>query len=131
MQNQRRIGNRVILTQGALAILAFTMMLGVAARGVQSLPDVQAQRTAAQDSDQYAVQADTKAGAKDVKTGVFTGTIVKDGEVLVFRDESGKLYRLSSQAKAKPFEGKPVKVKGQLEEATGLLHVDSIEKVAG
>ena len=124
-----RIGNRVVVVQGSLALLAFSLMLAVAARGIQSLPNVQAQQAASDSAGHVGVSAQTEAGAKTVQADVFTGTIVKDGTVLVFRDQSGKVYRLKTQESANRYEGKSVKVTGKLEEETGLLLVDKIERV--
>ena len=133
MENQsrypNRIGNRLVLVQGSLALLAFSLMLGVAARGVQSLPNVQAQQAASDSAGRITVSAHTETGAKVAQVEVFTGTIVKDGTVLVFRDQSGKVYRLKTQEAANRYEGKSVKVTGKLEEETGLLLVDKIERV--
>jgi hypothetical protein len=122
MQNHSRCsrgtGNRTLIAQGSAALFAFTLMLGVAARGVQSLPNVHAQ------SDRAGYQ---EAGGQEVEAEVFTGTIVRDGTVLVFRDQSGKVYRLNAPEKAHPFEGKPVRLTGKLEKDTGLLLVNRIE----
>lgn len=63
----------------------------------------------------------------EAKAVVVTGTIVRNGGDYVLRDSSGTVFRLDAPDKAQPFEGRPVKVIGKLEEKTNLLHVDAIE----
>lgn len=57
----------------------------------------------------------------------FTGTVLKSGEQFVLRDSAGQVYKLDNQDSAKPYEGKSVKVTGQLDEQAMLIHVESIE----
>jgi hypothetical protein len=57
----------------------------------------------------------------------FTGTVLKSGEQFVLRDTAGQVYKLDNQDSAKPYEGKSVKVTGQLDEQAMLIHVESIE----
>ncbi|MDR3725925.1 MAG: DUF5818 domain-containing protein [Terracidiphilus sp.] len=64
------------------------------------------------------------------KSAIFTGTVVKDGELYVLRDFSGQVYKLDDPERAKPFEGKSVKVKGQLDAEAKLIHVEEIESSA-
>ncbi|MGB6742661.1 MAG: DUF5818 domain-containing protein [Terracidiphilus sp.] len=61
------------------------------------------------------------------KSATFTGTIVKDGEQYSLRDSSGQVYKLDDPDRAKPFEGKTVKVTGQLDEQAKVIHVENIE----
>lgn len=61
------------------------------------------------------------------KSATFTGTVVKDGELFVLRDASGQVYKLDSPERAKPFEGKAVKVTGHLDTEAKLIHVENIE----
>jgi uncharacterized protein YdeI (BOF family) len=61
------------------------------------------------------------------KAATFTGTVVKDGELYVLRDTSGQVYKLDSPERAKPFEGKAVKVTGQLDTEAKLIHIENIE----
>lgn len=42
---------------------------------------------------------------------------------------SGEVYKLDDTQRAKPFEGKAVKVTGQLDTEAKLIHVDYIEGV--
>jgi hypothetical protein len=57
----------------------------------------------------------------------FTGTILKSGSQYVLRDATGQMYKLDDPESAKPYEGKSVKVTGQLDEQAMLIHVQSIE----
>ncbi len=65
---------------------------------------------------------ESKAPAKS-----FSGTVVKAGEAYVLRDGSGTVFKLDDSESARPFEGKAVKVTGQLDEQAMLIHVESIE----
>lgn len=65
------------------------------------------------------------------KTATFTGTIVKNGDAYVLRDSSGATYGLDDPERARPFEGKTVKVTGQLDEQAKVIHVQNIESVEG
>ena len=60
-------------------------------------------------------------------TKTFTGTVVKAGSQYALRDASGQVYKLDDAESAKPYEGKAVKVTGQLDEQAMLIHVQSIE----
>ncbi|MGA2752741.1 MAG: DUF5818 domain-containing protein [Terracidiphilus sp.] len=61
------------------------------------------------------------------KTATFTGTVVKDGSDYMLRDSSGSIFKLDDAERAKPFEGKTVKVTGELDEQAKVIHVESIE----
>ncbi len=72
--------------------------------------------------DQTQPQADQ---GQSVKT--FTGTVQKSGSNFVLRDGAGQMFKLDDSARAKPYVGKAVKVKGQLDEQAMLIRVQSIE----
>jgi hypothetical protein len=57
----------------------------------------------------------------------FTGIIVKNGANYVLRDSSGALYKLDDPERAKHFEGKSVKITGELDQQVDVIHVESIE----
>lgn len=61
----------------------------------------------------------------------FTGTIVRHGEQYILRDSSGQMYKLDDPDRAKPFEGKAVKVTGQLDQQAMVIHVQNIESAEG
>jgi uncharacterized protein YdeI (BOF family) len=63
------------------------------------------------------------------KSATFTGTVVRDGDLYVLRDASGQVYRLDNPERAKPFEGKAVRVTGQLDTEAKLIHIESIEGI--
>jgi hypothetical protein len=67
--------------------------------------------------------------AQPATSATFTGTIVRDGEQFNLRDASGATYKLDDADRAKPFEGKTVKVTGQLDTEAKLIHVETIEGV--
>lgn len=60
----------------------------------------------------------------------FMGTISKSGENFVLSDSATKTrYTLDDPRKARPFEGKTVKVTGTLEVASNLIHVQTIQDI--
>ena len=61
----------------------------------------------------------------------FTGTIMKTDSQYVLKDSSGQVFKLDDPESAKPYEGKAVKVTGQLDEQAMLIHVQSIEGSEG
>ena len=60
------------------------------------------------------------------QAATFTGTVVKNGQKFALRDSSGAVYTLDDAERAKPFEGKTVKVTGELDEQAKVIHVESI-----
>jgi hypothetical protein len=69
----------------------------------------------------------TQPDQNQAKSGTFTGTVVKDGSDYMLRDSSGSIFKLDDSQRAKPFEGKTVKVTGQLDEQAKVIHVESID----
>jgi uncharacterized protein YdeI (BOF family) len=66
------------------------------------------------------------------QTKTFSGTISKNGDQFVLRDEGGNTsYQLDDQEKAGKFDGKKVKVTGTLDQANNLIRIQSIEEAAG
>jgi hypothetical protein len=60
----------------------------------------------------------------------FMGTILKDGENYVLSDSATKSrYRLDDAKKARPYEGKTVKVIGTLDKASNMIHVETIQDI--
>ena len=60
----------------------------------------------------------------------FMGTILKNGENFVLSDSATKTrYTLDDPRKARPFEGRIVKVTGTLEIASNLIHVQAIQDI--
>jgi hypothetical protein len=65
------------------------------------------------------------------KSASWTGTIVKDGDGYSLKASSGSMFKLDDSSKAQQFEGKTVKVTGQLDEQAKMIHVESIEGSEG
>ncbi len=65
------------------------------------------------------------------KSATFTGTIVKKGDAFVLHDSSGITYGLDDAERVSQFEGKVVKVTGQLDEQARVIHVQDIESAEG
>ncbi|MGO8934299.1 MAG: DUF5818 domain-containing protein [Terracidiphilus sp.] len=63
------------------------------------------------------------------QAATFTGTVVKNGDKFALRDSSGAVYTLDDAERAKPFEGKTVKVTGELDEQAKVIHVETIQGV--
>jgi Protein of unknown function (DUF5818) len=130
--------NRAIAGEGLLALLTFSLMLGVAARSLQSQPDASpspkdtAVVLAQQEPQSNPTQKPDAPGngAQAENSAVFTGTIIKNGSDFVLRDESGTVYTLDARSKAQQYAGKPVKVTGRLEDNARRIHVESIEEIA-
>lgn len=79
-------------------------------------------------SGQNQAQNQTENQAQNqAQTGTFTGIVVKNGSDYMLRDSSGAIFKLDDAERAKPFEGKTVKVTGQLDEQAKVIHVESIE----
>ncbi|MGD1064221.1 MAG: DUF5818 domain-containing protein [Terracidiphilus sp.] len=76
-------------------------------------------------------QAQHQPDQNQSKAATFTGMIVKNGDIYVLRDSPGAIYGLDDPDKAKPFEGKSVKVTGQLDEQAKVIHVQNIESAEG
>jgi hypothetical protein len=68
---------------------------------------------------------------QQAQSKTFTGTVVKNGSQFALRDSSGKTYQLDDADRAKQFEGKTVKVTGQLDEQAMVIHVESIASSEG
>lgn len=59
----------------------------------------------------------------------FSGTVVRAGSSFALRETAGVLYLLDSAGRAWPFEGNSVRVTGQLDTTTRLLHIDDIQSM--
>lgn len=78
-----------------------------------------------------AVQQSPASPAQDSQPAAqtFTGTIVKDGARYVLK-VSKQVYVLDDQERAKSYEGKQVKVNGNLDAKGDMLHVLNIELIS-
>lgn len=61
------------------------------------------------------------------KATTFTGKIVKAGHDFALRAQSGTVYKLDDAQRASQYEGKTVKVTGELDEQAMTIHVENIE----
>lgn len=61
------------------------------------------------------------------QSATFTGTVARNGSQFVLHDASGATYLLDDSERAKTFEGKAVRVTGQLDEQSKMIHVETIE----
>ena len=116
MQSRKReLADLSIL--GAL-ILALALMWGYPFAGTKS--------ASAQDNGQPQ-RSQQHPDQGQAKATTFTGIIVKNGDNYVLRDSSGALYKLDDPRHAKHFEGKSVKITGELDQQVDVIHVESIE----
>lgn len=60
----------------------------------------------------------------------FTGIILRDGNTYVLKVSTKTAYPLAEQQKAKPYEGKQVRISGILDANGENLHILSIEPVS-
>ena len=108
---------RFALTVASASLLFGSVVFaGVAASTSRALAHFQQ----AQDEQKQAPQAKT-----------FTGTISKDGDSFMLKDDAGKTsYQLDDQQTASKYGGKKVKVTGMLDVANNLIRVQSIEEAS-
>ncbi len=59
--------------------------------------------------------ASAAAGAGETGTQTFSGTVVKQGNKYVLKDDSGKVYDIDHQTDVAKFDGKRVRVQGTLD----------------
>jgi hypothetical protein len=65
------------------------------------------------------------------QTGTFAGTVAKQGDQYVLHDSSGETFALDDAERVRPYEGKTVKVTGQLDQRSKVIHVESIVGAEG
>jgi hypothetical protein len=90
------------------------------------LPDPQPE----QQKDRQNPDQATQPAPEEPASGVFTGTIVKAGETYVLKAAGDTTYHLDDQEKARPFEGKRVKISGKLATSSKTIQIGSIEPVS-
>ncbi len=75
--------------------------------------------------------ADSQQAQRQPEVKFFMGKISKNDQNLVLEDAVTNIsYQLDDQKKAKPFEGKIVRVTGTLDAQNNLIHIQSIEETA-
>lgn len=62
-------------------------------------------------------------------TVTFSGKVIRSGSLFALRETAGVLYTLDSEGTAGRFEGEDVRVTGQLDTTTRLLHVNEIQSM--
>ena len=107
----------------AVAALTFACALAWGSPFVSATP--------ARTQDQSQPQPQQEPVQNQSKAATFIGTIFKNGDTYVLRDSSGAMYGLDDSDRAKAFEGKTVKVTGQLDEQAKVIHVQDIESAEG
>jgi hypothetical protein len=68
-------------------------------------------------------QGSASDGGTAAGTQTFSGTVVKQGDKYVLKDDSGKTYDIDHQDEVKKFEGKRVRVQGTLDPSTNKIMV--------
>lgn len=63
-------------------------------------------------------------------TQTFIGTITKDDSKYVLEKSSGATYQLDNRDKAKQYEGKQVKIVGNLDANSNTLHIARIQELS-
>lgn len=67
---------------------------------------------------------------KEPTSQTFTGLIMRDGGSYVLKVSTNTAYPLAEQQKAKPYEGKQVRISGILDANGESIHILSIEPVS-
>lgn len=62
-------------------------------------------------------------------TVTFSGKVIRSGGLFALRETAGVLYTLDSAGTARRFEGEDVRVTGQLDTTTRLLHINEIQSM--
>lgn len=89
----------------------------------QQTPDAQtptSQQPSSQSQDANAPQSGSKSSdngssATSTDTQTFSGTVVKQGDKYVLKEDSGKVYDIDHQTDVAKFDGKRVRVQGTLD----------------
>jgi cytoskeletal protein RodZ len=68
-------------------------------------------------------QGSTSDSGAAAGTQTFSGTVTKQGDKYVLKDDSGKTYDIDHQDEVKKFEGKRVRVQGTLDASTNKIMV--------
>ena len=78
-------------------------------------------------SDRAQDQTQRQSAQDQAKAETFTGAVVRNGDTYALRDSSGAVYGLDDSGRACQFEGRSVKLTGQLNPQSKVIHVESIE----
>lgn len=107
--------NKIVFRVASLALAAGAVLLAGSQSSLQASDS---------HSRSFVAQEQAQPQAK-----VFTGTIAKNGEQFVLREDSTRgMYQLDDQESAGKFAGKRVNVTGVLDASNNLIRVQSIEE---
>ena len=90
-------------------------------------PDSQAGQQPSEQTPQPDAKQSPEPETPDATAQTVTGTVAKVAGKYVLQTTDNVTYALDDQDKAKPYEGKRVKVTGTLDRSTGILRISSIE----
>lgn len=125
------MNKRNLIGSSALLAMAFAVALGSSVVGSAHAQQTQPQQQPGQAQAQPQQQPDQAQAqpnqGQTTAASTYTGTVVKNGDQYMLRDSSGQVYGLDDSSKAKQFEGKTVKVTGQLDAQAKVIHVQDIE----
>lgn len=120
-------------TRSICWVATLTLLFAIFALGSQLLAQDQGSSTPQSQSDQQAQpqqprqapdqSAQAQSSGQDAQAHVFSGTIVRTGTKYQLQDASGKMYDLDHQDLAQQYEGKEVRVKGELDPDGKTIHV--------
>lgn len=85
------------------------------------MPQSGSQDPSASGSSSATGSASSAAGAGESQT--FSGTVTKQGDKYVLKDDAGHTYDIDHQDEVKKFEGKRVRVQGTLDPSTNKIMV--------
>lgn len=94
------------------------------------LPDPQPEQQKDRQNPDQANQPAPSPRQDEPTSEVFTGTIVKAGESYVLKAAGGTTYNLDDQEKARPFEGKRVRISGKLATSSKTIQIGSIQPLS-
>lgn len=92
--------------------------------GQQTSPEQQGTQPASQSPDSSTSMQNSQ-GMQNAVGSTFTGTVVKAGGKYVLQT-AGSNYQLDDQDKAKQFVGQQVKINGNLDSSTSMIHISDI-----
>ena len=96
--------------------------------GQQTSPEQQGTQPASQSPD-ASTSMQNSQGMQNAGSSSFTGTVVKAGGKYVLKT-TDSAYQLDDQDKAKQFVGQQVKINGNLDSSTSMIHISDIGPIS-
>jgi len=93
--------------------------------GQQTSPEQQGTQPASQSPDSSTSSMQNSQGMQNAVGSTFTGMVVKAGGKYVLKTTDSN-YQLDDQDKAKQFVGQQVKINGNLDSSTSMIHIADI-----